>query len=145
MSFKSSMANYYHEARAQVKKIKVLQEEGKKRAEKRAELMAPVAPNPHNQLFVTGTSCKLQRGADAHAANEAGDNLVPWNGDTDNMIDRFDVRALLDFYKEPNARMIAARQKSHEEQKLEEVWKLYWSAPAVDGVWIAIVAGQSNQ
>ena len=36
------MANYYHEARAQVKKIKVLQEEGKKRAEKRAELMAPV-------------------------------------------------------------------------------------------------------
>lgn len=47
------------------------------------------APNPHNQLFVSGTSCKLQRGVDAHAANEAGDNLVPWNGDTGNMIDRY--------------------------------------------------------
>lgn len=42
MSFKSSMANYYHEARAQVKKIKTLQEEGKRRAERRAELIAPV-------------------------------------------------------------------------------------------------------
>jgi hypothetical protein len=34
---------------------------------------------------------------------------------------RFDVRALLDFYKEPDPRVLAARQKSHEESKLEEV------------------------
>lgn len=34
---------------------------------------------------------------------------------------RFDVRALLDFYKEPDPRVLAARQKSHEELKLEEV------------------------
>lgn len=37
------------------------------------------------------------------------------------MLLRFDVRALLDFYKEPDSRVIAARQKSLEEQKLEEV------------------------
>lgn len=34
---------------------------------------------------------------------------------------RFDVRALLDFYKEPDPRVLAARQQSHEERKLEEV------------------------
>lgn len=34
---------------------------------------------------------------------------------------RFDVRALLDFYKEPDPRVLAARHKSHEELKLEEV------------------------
>ena len=31
------------------------------------------------------------------------------------------MRALLDFYKEPDQRVLAARQKSHEELKLEEV------------------------
>jgi hypothetical protein len=40
------------------------------------------------QLCLFGTPCKLFRGAEAHAANEAGDNLVPWNGDPTNMIDR---------------------------------------------------------
>jgi hypothetical protein len=34
---------------------------------------------------------------------------------------RFDVRALLDFYKEPDPRVLAARQKSNEELKLEQV------------------------
>lgn len=46
------------------------------------------APDPTQQLTVAGTPCKLFRGADAHAANENGDNLVPWNGDATNMIDR---------------------------------------------------------
>ena len=46
-------------------------------------------PDPLQQLTATGSSCKLFRGAEAHAANEAGDNLVPWNGDSSNMIDRY--------------------------------------------------------
>ena len=28
--------------------------------------------------------------------------MIPWNGDDDNIIDRFDGRAVLDFYIEPN-------------------------------------------
>eukprot|EP00879_Flechtneria_rotunda_P005015 GHRR01005291.1.p1 GENE.GHRR01005291.1~~GHRR01005291.1.p1 ORF type:complete len:648 (+),score=222.28 GHRR01005291.1:283-2226(+) len=119
--FKGSMANYYHEARAQVKKIKTLQEENKKRAERRAEIIGPVAPDPLQQLTITGTSCKLLKSTESHATNEAGDNLVPWNGQQDNMIDRFDVRALLDFYKEPEPRILAARHKSIEELKLDEI------------------------
>jgi hypothetical protein len=150
----------YHEARAQVKKIKTLQEDNKRRAERRAELIAPVvgtccpaaaagtfhgywslldlclpnffhappppvavdsscksglvntvyksnyqttrircgllpssyffdqAPDPLQQLTVSGAPCKLFKGAEAHATNEAGANLQPWNGDSSNMIDR---------------------------------------------------------
>lgn len=37
---------------------------------------------------------------------------------------RFDVRALLDFYKEPDPRVLAMRQKSSEELKLEQVGQL---------------------
>lgn len=37
---------------------------------------------------------------------------------------RFDVRALLDFYKEPDPRVLAFRQKSSEELKLEQVGQL---------------------
>jgi hypothetical protein len=39
--FKGSMANYYHEARAQARKIKEMQEENKRRAERRAEVLGP--------------------------------------------------------------------------------------------------------
>jgi hypothetical protein len=46
------------------------------------------AADPLQNLFITGTSCKLLRGAESHAMNEAGENLVPWNGQQDNMIDR---------------------------------------------------------
>ena len=28
--------------------------------------------------------------------------MLPWNGDDENMIDRFDGRAVLDFYIEPD-------------------------------------------
>jgi hypothetical protein len=42
------LANYYHEARAQVKKLKTMQEENKKRAERRAEIIAPVVSSNTN-------------------------------------------------------------------------------------------------
>lgn len=52
---------------------------------------------------------------------------------------RFDVRALLDFYKEPDPRVLAARQKTHEELKLEEVrssgvWSLLLLSLAAAGI-----------
>jgi hypothetical protein len=44
--------------------------------------------DPLQQLFVAGSSCQIARVGEAHAANESGANLVPWNGDSNNMIDR---------------------------------------------------------
>jgi hypothetical protein len=51
-------------------------------------LLCLQAADPLQNLFIMGTSCKLLRGAESHAMNEAGENLVPWNGQQDNMIDR---------------------------------------------------------
>ena len=46
--------------------------------------------------------------------------MIPWNGQQDNLIDRFDGRALLDFYREPDPQ--ARRpQKTEDELELEEV------------------------
>jgi hypothetical protein len=48
MSFKGSMANYYHEARAHQRKLKEIQEENKRRADRRAEVLAPHVRRPRS-------------------------------------------------------------------------------------------------
>ena len=48
------------------------------------------------------------------------EGMIPMNGQHDNLIDRFDGRALLDFYREP----VMSRQtkmKTEDELELEEV------------------------
>ena len=48
------------------------------------------------------------------------EGMIPMNGQQDNLIDRFDGRALLDFYREP----VSGRQtktKTEDELELEEV------------------------
>lgn len=62
---------------------------------------------------------------DAYAAAEARDGMIPWNGDTENMIDRFDGRALLDFYRDPDGH--SKPQKSDAEEELDEVGHLFTS------------------
>ena len=44
--------------------------------------------------------------------------LMPWNGDSDCMIDRFDARANLDFYREPKP---GAAQQTDAEKEIEQV------------------------
>lgn len=55
-----------------------------------------------------------------HHAIESRQGMLPWNGQQDNLIDRFDARALLDFYKEPDARA-HSKPKTEAEAELEEV------------------------
>ena len=46
--------------------------------------------------------------------------MIPWNGNPDNLIDRFDGRALLDMYREiPHG--ARQRQLSADDETLEEV------------------------
>jgi hypothetical protein len=54
------LANYYHEARAQVKKLKTMQEENKKRAERRAEIIAPVVSSSSSSRRLGGGRINLQ-------------------------------------------------------------------------------------
>lgn len=46
------------------------------------------------------------------------EGMLPWNGDQDNMIDRFDGRALLDFYRDP---VPSKQRKTADEEMLDEV------------------------
>ena len=72
-----------------------------------------------SSLRVDGRPSKLIRSHDAYLAAEARDGMIPWNGNAENLIDRFDGRALLDMYIDPDPR--AKRQKSDGELELEEV------------------------
>ena len=77
------------------------------------------AASPLDALRIDGRPSKLVRNQEAYAAAEAREGMIAWNGNADNMIDRFDGRALLDFYKDPDPRN--KPQKADEELELEEV------------------------
>ncbi|CAL8468559.1 g8099 [Coccomyxa elongata] len=113
------MANYYHEARAQVKKLKTISDDKRRKSERAAELATIEAENPLHALRIDGRAVKLRRNQDAYAAAETLASMIPWNGDTEKMIDRFDGRALLDFYKEPDPR--TQYRQTEAEQELEEL------------------------
>lgn len=88
MSFKASMANFYHEARADKRKIKALQEGQQRRAERRAEVAGQHTEHPLATMLLEGRPCKLHKNADMHAALERMDGLIAWNGQADCLIDR---------------------------------------------------------
>lgn len=128
------MANYYHEARALTKKLKQMQEEGAKRRDRRLEAKADagVIEDPHQALTADGRSCRLHRSFEQHAALERGEGLIPWNGAVDNLIDRFDGRALLDFYRDPPP-SVKNRARSHQEQRLDDVRAARERGPLLTG------------
>mmetsp|Transcript_10871 Transcript_10871/g.22667 ORF Transcript_10871/g.22667 Transcript_10871/m.22667 type:complete len:567 (-) Transcript_10871:251-1951(-) len=88
------------------------------RAEKHAENIAAARGDPRQTLRVAGIRCKIYNDIAQHKAIEALEGGIPWNGQEDNVIDRFDGRALLDFYREPVKR--PPREKDEEEQELDD-------------------------
>ena len=75
--------------------------------------------HPLNYLFIEGRPCKVHRSNEQYNALVKGEGLIPWNGNHENMIDRFDGRSLLDFYREYDPEM--RRPKTGQEGKLEQV------------------------
>ena len=90
-----------------------------------ASTLTPLTPaseqaeTPANLLRVDGRAARLVRSQQCYLAAEAREGLFPWNGAEDNLIDRFDGRALLDFYREPDPR--SRRPKTEDELELEAV------------------------
>eukprot|EP00208_Stichococcus_sp_RCC1054_P007494 CAMPEP_0206135806 /NCGR_PEP_ID=MMETSP1473-20131121/1072_1 /ASSEMBLY_ACC=CAM_ASM_001109 /TAXON_ID=1461547 /ORGANISM="Stichococcus sp, Strain RCC1054" /LENGTH=582 /DNA_ID=CAMNT_0053527905 /DNA_START=243 /DNA_END=1992 /DNA_ORIENTATION=- len=112
--------SYYHEARALVKGMKERVEVNKRNRERRAEQagIEQQGEDPVHLLRVDGRSCRLFRNDEARAAVERMEGMLPWNGKADNMIDRFDGRALLDFYREPDGRQRPKTEDALEEEEL---------------------------
>ncbi|KAK2496089.1 hypothetical protein MC885_004853, partial [Smutsia gigantea] len=86
----------WHEARKHERKLRGMMVDYKKRAERRREYYEKIKKDPAQFLQVHGRACK---------------------GDTNNMIDRFDVRAHLDHipdYTPPLLTTISPEQESDE-------------------------------
>lgn len=75
---------------------------------------------PVNLLRIDGRSSSVRQNEELYQAVESMEGMIPMNGLHDNLIDRFDGRALLDFYREPVVGQ-HNKQKTEDELELEEV------------------------
>uniref|UniRef100_A0A1Q3G3C2 Putative swap mrna splicing regulator n=1 Tax=Culex tarsalis TaxID=7177 RepID=A0A1Q3G3C2_CULTA len=87
----------WHEARKQEKKIRGMLVDYRKRAERRQDFYERIKADPTQFLQVHGRKCKIHLDASVAAAAENPAIMMPWQGQKDNLIDRFDVRAHLDY------------------------------------------------
>lgn len=87
----------WHEARKQEKKIRGMLVDYRKRAERRQDFYERIKADPTQFLQVHGRKCKVHLDASVAAAAENPAIMMPWQGQKDNLIDRFDVRAHLDY------------------------------------------------
>ncbi|XP_030073798.1 CLK4-associating serine/arginine rich protein [Microcaecilia unicolor] len=107
----------WHEARKHERKLRGMMVDYKKRAERRREYYEKIKKDPAQFLQVHGRSCKIHLDSAIALAAESPVNMMPWQGDTNNMIDRFDVRAHLDYipeYTPPLFSTISLEQESDE-------------------------------
>ena len=90
----------WHEARKHEKKIRGIMVDYKKRAERRREFYEKIRRDPASFLQIHGHQLKIH--IDATISQAAESSLMPWQGDNNNLIDRFDVRAHLDYIPTAN-------------------------------------------
>ncbi|XP_055547201.1 CLK4-associating serine/arginine rich protein [Wyeomyia smithii] len=87
----------WHEARKQEKKIRGMLVDYRKRAERRQDFYERIKADPTQFLQVHGRKCKIHLDPCVAAAADNPAIMMPWQGQKDNLIDRFDVRAHLDY------------------------------------------------
>jgi len=87
------------EARKQEKKVRGIMVDHKKRAERRREYYEKIKQDPAQFLQVNGRSCKLHIDSNP-CGKEPSNTIMPWQGNAEILIDRFDVRAHLDYIPE---------------------------------------------
>uniref|UniRef100_A0A1E1WQ85 Suppressor of white apricot N-terminal domain-containing protein n=1 Tax=Pectinophora gossypiella TaxID=13191 RepID=A0A1E1WQ85_PECGO len=87
----------WHEARKQERMIRGMIVDYRRRAERRKDFYEKIKAEPTQFLQLHGRPCKIHLDPTVAAAGEGPAIMMPWQGDTNNMIDRFDVRAHLDY------------------------------------------------
>lgn len=115
---RSSRDNMWHEARKQERKIRGMLVDLKKRAERRKEFYERIKQDPAQFLQLHGRRCKIHIDLAIAQAADSPVTMMPWQGNRDIMIDRFDVRAHLDMI--PEYKPVAEPPPMTEEQKEEE-------------------------
>ncbi|XP_063994017.1 CLK4-associating serine/arginine rich protein-like [Diachasmimorpha longicaudata] len=100
-SVKKTGGRMWHEARKQEKKIRGMLVDYRRRAERRRDYYEKIKSDPTQFLQLHGRPCKIHLDAAIAAAGDSPANMMPWQGHDDNLIDRFDVRAHLDWIPDP--------------------------------------------
>jgi len=105
--------------RKQEKAIRGMMIHAQRKAEKRASQVPK--QDPLEGLRVHGTSAKYSQDSEQHYLIENGVTLMAWQGRSENMIDRFDCRANLDFISEftQEQRQSIEKQLTDEQRELE--------------------------
>ncbi|PRW45018.1 CLK4-associating serine arginine rich isoform X2 [Chlorella sorokiniana] len=119
-SFKGALSQLYGEQRAQVKGIKERSLVNKAKNEAKRELEEAQSDQPIHFLRIDGRAARLVKNDAQFYAQQQNEGLVPWGAQPDVLIDRYDVRSLLDMYVAPDPRVLAHRQRTAKELELEE-------------------------
>ncbi|XP_047507943.1 CLK4-associating serine/arginine rich protein isoform X2 [Pieris napi] len=107
----------WHEARRQERLIRGLIVDYRRRAERRKDFYEKIKAEPTQFLQLHGRVCKIHLDPAVAAAGEGPAIMMPWQGDTSNMIDRFDVRAHLDYIPDIKVPDIPPDELSQEERQ----------------------------
>ncbi|XP_015587906.1 CLK4-associating serine/arginine rich protein [Cephus cinctus] len=99
-SVKKTGGRMWHEARKQEKKIRGMLVDYRRRAERRRDYYEKIKSDPTQFLQLHGRPCKIHLDPAIAAAGDSPANMMPWQGNEENLIDRFDVRAHLDWIPE---------------------------------------------
>ncbi|KZS13086.1 Uncharacterized protein APZ42_021810 [Daphnia magna] len=87
----------WHEARKQERLLKSMMVDHRRRAERRREYYEKTKGDPAQFLQVHGRPMKIHVDPSIAAIADSPATMMPWQGQPDILIDRFDVRAHLDF------------------------------------------------
>ncbi|ESP01597.1 hypothetical protein LOTGIDRAFT_57060, partial [Lottia gigantea] len=117
----------WHEARKQERKIRGLMVDYKKRAERRREFYEKIKLDPAQFVHIYGRPYKIHLDPATAMAAEGPQSMMPWQGHTDNMIDRFDVRAHLDIIPESDGKLINPFNRSEDEEERQCNYERYRS------------------
>ncbi|XP_018604412.2 CLK4-associating serine/arginine rich protein isoform X3 [Scleropages formosus] len=107
----------WQEARKHERKLRGMMVDYKRRGERRREYYEKIKKDPAQFLQVHGRAYKIHLDSAVALAAESPANMMPWQGDANNMIDRFDVRAHLDYiptYTPPLLNTVTPEQESEE-------------------------------
>ncbi|XP_065845565.1 CLK4-associating serine/arginine rich protein-like [Oscarella lobularis] len=86
----------WHEARKQEKSVRSVMIDYQKRAERRKAYYDGLARDPIQTLRIVGKSSPIHVNVDIAAAADETKTLIPWQGDSNNRMDKYDARHRLD-------------------------------------------------
>ncbi|GBP34930.1 hypothetical protein EVAR_26521_1 [Eumeta japonica] len=107
----------WHEARKQERMIRGMIVDYRRRAERRKDFYEKIKAEPTQFLQLHGRQCKIHLDPAIAAAGDSPAIMMPWQGDSNNLIDRFDVRAHLDFIPEVKVPDLPPEDLSPEERQ----------------------------